>query len=1382
MFRPVVACRVAPGGCLMIRQAIRPAIVSSLALLAATLASGSEAPTNAVLADLDRGGEPQLWVGWRTTSGGRLETWPPGRTVVLPVAPDLLGTGDFNADGRLDLIVAARDDNGVWVLPRREDGELGPGARVALAGRVTAALAGDLNRVDGLADFVVAVDSGAGASLLVFEDPHGAFFAQPEIVALPAPATELAIAMLDDDGFGDIAAGCGEEVVVVHGRDRAVAHAGPTVTKSAAPFPIDALVAGRFGSAIASPARLAIADRDGHLAVSTLEGGWRQVVTPVKTHGTGLRLNSAKVTGHPGDDLVAFDRESGSVEIYGTDPENPGRIRLVERRSSDILGSHGISIASATSSRASLFVVDDAGDASDALPGDGVCGTGTASCTLRAAIEESNASPGVDSIQFALGAGNPIIAPASPLPAISEAVALDGSTGGATRVVLNGASAGAGANGLVLGTGSNGSAVRSFVLRGFGAAGIRIEGGNNVVEACYIGTDDSGGSSATGNHDGVVLSGATANGNTIGGTSAAQRNVIANNSTFGVYVTASAAPNTIAGNYIGIGATGGVAVPNGNTNVRIDETTANAVWVGGSVASPGVPPGNVIAGSISVSAGSGDLIQGNLIGFDSTGATVLGPGSVVIFAGSNATVGGPTVAERNVVRTVSIGFTASNMKVQGNYVGVDISGTVAVGGGGVSVTDGPFGTLVGGAAASFGMPPGNVISGNAAGSGVLVAQGALRNPTSASLLGNIIGLDATGTAALANQRGVQAGSRGSVTLGGENPGEGNLISGNSAEGVWVPGGSVVAKGNRIVDNGSHGITLQDGGAGGTPATATIGGTTTGARNVISGNTLDGIRSGQGATTTVVGNWIGVGPDGSQPMGNGGAGLSFFGVAGTRSIGGSSGLTAGACTGSCNLIANNGLDGVALSGVQGFIPIRGNVFRANGDLGIDLDAGGPTLNDPGDGDNGSNGLQNFPVVTSRTYDGVGTTIQGTLSSAASTGYTIDVYSNAAKDPSGYGEGEVWLGSTSCTTDAAGSCSWGLVATGSHDFVAATATSAAGATSELSRTYTDDLDGDGILNSADNCVELANPFQADTDADGVGNLCDNCVSVANVSQIDTDVDGAGDACDCQPLDPTDRRPAEVTGPSVQKDSVDPALTHFSWSSLAQADRYSVTRGELASLGATEFGACVADGVFTFTDSTVPAADHGFFYLVAGQNFNCGLGSWGKLSSEQERVNGNPGACTGLAVATVHATSESTVSGTPSGTLSNTLSSDDQYESITEILSGGSPANRFSFLEHRWTFSVGPGNKDLRVEGFRTASPDGDGFGFECSINGTTWTALPGSLPLSDNNVDLSFSVGLSSCVPAGYSGAVTIRVVDTNHTPGSQNLDTVSFDEIFLRVVP
>jgi hypothetical protein len=148
-------------------------------------------------------------------------------------------------------------------------------------------------------------------------------------------------------------------------------------------------------------------------------------------------------------------------------------------------------------------------------------------------------------------------------------------------------------------------------------------------------------------------------------------------------------------------------------------------------------------------------------------------------------------------------------------------------------------------------------------------------------------------------------------------------------------------------------------------------------------------------------------------------------------------------------------------------------------------------------------------------------------------------------------------------------------------------------------------------------------------------------------------------------------------------------------------------------------------------------------------------------------------------VHANGETNPAGTVTGSYFDTETSNNVRESIQEVLtSGGKPAARYSYLEHRFTFNVPAGTRtELHVEGSRTSSSDGDSFRFGWSTDGVTFTAAPiPDLPFSDGNADLS---GL---LPAGLSGNVTIRVVDTNHNAGGQFLDTVSIDEIWIRIVP
>jgi hypothetical protein len=87
------------------------------------------------------------------------------------------------------------------------------------------------------------------------------------------------------------------------------------------------------------------------------------------------------------------------------------------------------------------------------------------------------------------------------------------------------------------------------------------------------------------------------------------------------------------------------------------------------------------------------------------------------------------------------------------------------------------------------------------------------------------------------------------------------------------------------------------------------------------------------------------------------------------------------------------------------------------------------------------------------------------------------------------------------------------------------------------------------------------------------------------------------------------------------------------------------------------------------------------------------------------------------------------------------------------------------------------EFHLEGFRTNSADGDDFAFEYSTDGNTFTPIGfPALPLSDDHSDQQ------ALLPGTLSGTVTFRVVDTVRDQGTQFLDTVSIDELFVRSIP
>ena len=277
-------------------------------------------------------------------------------------------------------------------------------------------------------------------------------------------------------------------------------------------------------------------------------------------------------------------------------------------------------------------------------------------------------------------------------------------------------------------------------------------------------------------------------GNTIGGTSPADRNVISGNGFFGVSLFFEGEGDLIAGNFIGTDATGERSLGQQSIGVDVELGAAN-VTIGGLV--PGA--GNVISGNveqgIDVGGATHILIAGNDIGVAASGGALLGPnafGGIQIDSSSNITIGGTTAAARNIVSGSSdivpgkpgaeISLSGgSNNVVQGNYIGTNAAGTQAV----ANDSDGidvaaETGDLIGGTSPGAG----NLISGNA-GFGIAISGSSAPGTT---VQGNTIGTDATGNQALGNGNSGVSISSPNNTIGGSAPGAGNLISGNNAGG------------------------------------------------------------------------------------------------------------------------------------------------------------------------------------------------------------------------------------------------------------------------------------------------------------------------------------------------------------------------------------------------------------------------------------------------------------------------------------------------------------------------------------------------------------------------------------------------------------------------
>jgi len=288
-------------------------------------------------------------------------------------------------------------------------------------------------------------------------------------------------------------------------------------------------------------------------------------------------------------------------------------------------------LAASAADAATTFIVNSTGDTGDFNLEDGRCFTGATSsgaevCTLRAAIEQANATNGADEIHFGIlvfrdGGCNGIsgvctITPASGLPAIEDPVTIDGYTQpGASentlargsnadlRIVLSGASAPVDTS-AALEIFTSGVTVRGLVINRWASrSGVWIDGrdtdlgpvtaDSNKVEGNFIGTN-AGGTQGLGNGiDGVSLF--EARNNTVGGTTRSARNVISANHTSGVRISESSVDNTVQGNLIGTTASGTSALGNDREGVNIVRASSNTVG-GTSLAARNVISGNGDAG------------------------------------------------------------------------------------------------------------------------------------------------------------------------------------------------------------------------------------------------------------------------------------------------------------------------------------------------------------------------------------------------------------------------------------------------------------------------------------------------------------------------------------------------------------------------------------------------------------------------------------------------------------------------------------------------------------------------------------------------------------------------------------------------------------------
>ncbi|MFN8526940.1 MAG: CSLREA domain-containing protein [Chloroflexota bacterium] len=428
-------------------------------------------------------------------------------------------------------------------------------------------------------------------------------------------------------------------------------------------------------------------------------------------------------------------------------------------------------------------------------------GTGTVAGTIGLRISSGNVTIRGFSVRAWPGAG--IASDAGVLNAVIEGNFV-GLNAGGNAAAGNGIGLDLqGAGGMKVG---GATAAERNVISGNLGNGVQVNGGaaGAIFRGNYVGLGADGVTNFGNAGIGVQLTAVT--GLTLGGTVPGAGNVISGN-TDGVVLSGASANNRIEGNFVGTTAAGDAAVGNGpNGGVRI-----NGAGAGNVIGSPNGR--NVVAASatfgIQVQNTAGVLIQNNFVGTNAAGTAALPNVTGIHITGSaNTAIGGGGVNEGNLVSGnsgsgISVEAGSNNTTIRGNRVGTNAAGSSALG-------NGLFGLYLSAGTVAVGGPGGhgNLISGNASRPGINVVG------ATPVIEGNLIGTDTTGTLPIPNSSGIIVDFGPNSRIGGTVPGTGNTIAFNTGAGVSIPPAAqdgIAILGNRISSNGALGIELEGGG-------------------------------------------------------------------------------------------------------------------------------------------------------------------------------------------------------------------------------------------------------------------------------------------------------------------------------------------------------------------------------------------------------------------------------------------------------------------------------------------------------------------------------------------------------------------------------------------
>jgi uncharacterized repeat protein (TIGR01451 family) len=757
--------------------------------------------------------------------------------------------------------------------------------------------------------------------------------------------------------------------------------------------------------------------------------------------------------------------------------------------------------------QAKTFTVNTTGDQSDPNAGnlgdDGACDVDPATpgdqCTCRAAIENHNGKRnlGQNQIKFdipnAPGSGSIVIKVGSSglgaLPQVLGSVIIKAKNDpDGRRIEIDGSMAGSNAVGLKLLGGP--CEISYFVINSFSSHGIFISGtpppgsGGHLIKANYIGTDGTGKVAKANGGAGIYIDN-TPN-NTIGGTAFEEQNIISGNKGFGIVIhgsnplvdfqTNAATNNMIKGNLIGLDIDGSLVVPNEEGGI-LDENAANnrigdSTDVKAANKLAGVNYGIKIMGSLSEGVGiEGNIFQGDasakftagIFGRGGKGLYITGnlldkidETAIDLFLDANGSYNirknrfegtvktgtklrfgpGETIEidyVNNFHTTTGLGIDAEeslNGKIDWNLLG----NTLKAGEAGANMTfkaagkksfsDNSFEGM-----ASYGL---NFVTDLASGVQATLTQ------TNELFLKN--GTD---------------GVHGKIQGGGEftysildSRMTGSGVSGTHLD-VFVSAGAkvdIAALHNEYTVSGRAGLRVVSDGQKLDLVSFIF------ERNLVDHNNFFGIELFNSSIfkKSISNNTI---------TNNGGPGIELDGnseahIDNNTITGNTTGILINdVSTGRLNLntISGNG-KGIAVAGSGTGIFVSNNFIFNNG-IGFDLANDGVTANDIKDADTGPNNFQNFPILTAVSSTAGITNIQGTLNSTPNTTFRLEFFSNVQCSPSGNGEGQVFLGFNSVTTDIDGNGSFAFTFTGvpvaNGSMITATATDPNNSTSEFSR---------------------------------------------------------------------------------------------------------------------------------------------------------------------------------------------------------------------------------------------------------------------------------------------------------------------------------------------